>query len=239
MSVTEHDLEILEMWLDGELSEEQVVELRKRVSAEPELAQAHERLRSDRQLRTRMWQSLEPADAQVESLISRVRADIRKEEVWSSRFRSLSRVSGIAASIAVVFMMGWVGRDRLHFADPNRTVLVTKTTPANPTGPTMSGTAVVVAHTPSSVNTGTVIPVARNEGNLLVSVPRDPARPFSTVRPTYKVRVVDPFDRVKYEKTLDRYEDAQKFAEYIAQFRPSVDPAQPLNFGRPVNATEP
>src|SRR3954447_20497797 len=115
MSVTENDLETLEELLDGELPVELADQLRRRLSDEPELAQAMDRLRGDRQMRAAMWVSLEPSDKQVESVISSVRREVRKHELWSQRLRMFRSVSGIAAAIVMVFTAGWISSRRLQF----------------------------------------------------------------------------------------------------------------------------
>src|SRR4051794_12854491 len=89
MSVSDNDLESLEELLDGELPVEQAELLRRRMSVEPEMAQAMDRLRTDRQMRARVFAALEPSDSQVESLVANVRRDVRRDELRSLRFRTL------------------------------------------------------------------------------------------------------------------------------------------------------
>jgi anti-sigma factor RsiW len=143
MAVNEKDLETLEVWLDGELPAEQVDALRARISSEPEMAQAMDRLRADRQLRSLVWQTTEPAEAEVESLVAGVRAGIDRDEIWTLRFRALRNVSAIAASIVLVFAIGWISRDRLRIGPAQvpspelavNSVAAPKSPPAPPTVP--------------------------------------------------------------------------------------------------------
>ena len=104
--MSDNDLETLEVWLDGELSEEQVESLRRRLSVEPELSQTLDRLRSDRQIRAGIFQAMEPSAAEIETLVANARRGVRKEDLINSRLRALRNVASIAACMAVVFMAG-------------------------------------------------------------------------------------------------------------------------------------
>jgi hypothetical protein len=115
----ENDLENLEEWLDGELPDEQIEQLRRRIADEPELAQAVDQLRGERQMRSQVWMTLEATDAQVETLIANVRREVQRDEIWSLRLRVMRRLSSVAASIAIVFMAGWLAHDRLRVVSPD------------------------------------------------------------------------------------------------------------------------
>lgn len=106
MSVSEQDLELLESLLDGELPAGEEDSLRQRLSGNPELAQAFDRIRAERELRQQIWQALEPRESDVATLVSGVRAAIRRDEIWTRRARSLRYVSGLAACITVGFLVG-------------------------------------------------------------------------------------------------------------------------------------
>jgi hypothetical protein len=115
----ENDLETLEEWLDGELTDEQVEQLRRRIADEPELAQAIDHLRGERQMRSQIWSTMEATDAEVEQLIASVRREVQKDEVWSIRLRTMRRFTSIAASITIVFMTGWLAHSRLRVVGPD------------------------------------------------------------------------------------------------------------------------
>lgn len=102
----EHDLEQLDALLDGELSAADAAALRSRIAADPALTEMLERLRGERDVRALVWQSVEPRDAQVAALVNGVRAGIRRDAVWDKRLRALRYVSGLAACIALGFMLG-------------------------------------------------------------------------------------------------------------------------------------
>jgi hypothetical protein len=115
----ENDQQTLEEWLDGELTDEQVEQLRRRIADEPELAQAIDHLRSERQMRSQVWPTLEATDAEVEQLIANVRREVQRDEVWSIRLRTMRRFTSIAASITIVFMTGWLAHSRLRVVGPD------------------------------------------------------------------------------------------------------------------------
>jgi len=103
---SEHDLDQLETLLDGELTVDEEYALRERIAAEPVLAEAFERLRAQRDLRSLVWRAVEPGEAHVTTLVSNVRGAIRRDQVWNARRRALRYVSGLAACILVGFLMG-------------------------------------------------------------------------------------------------------------------------------------
>lgn len=124
MPISDSDLQVLEEWLDGELPEAQTESLRRRLSMEPELALAADRLRGDRQLRSRLFTLLEPTERDMDPLVADLRREVRREELWASRVRGLKKITALAASIVLVFMAGWVSRERLQVgpADASKSI---------------------------------------------------------------------------------------------------------------------
>ena len=104
--MSEQDLELLEMLLDGELSDEHADELRRRIGQDPQMAQAMDRLRGEREVRQQIWRGLEPQEHELATLVSRVRGEIRRDQAWSRRARTLRYVSGLAACIVIGFIFG-------------------------------------------------------------------------------------------------------------------------------------
>jgi len=234
MAVSENDLEILEVWLDGELSEEQVEALRRRVSVEPELSETLDRLRSDRQMRAGIFQALEPQGAEVETLVANVRRGVRKEELINGRLRTLRNVGAIAASIAVVFMAGWLSRTRLDIGAPN-------------SGPIANANPSIVI--PSAASMGTVAlpsmsPIRPDAGTVLVSA--GDSRPPGVLtlsrnipnRPLYNVRVINPFGRVVFEGPIDKLDDLKELPEAVLTAEQAIRPATG-NQSVPVNHENP
>ncbi|MGH7176539.1 MAG: anti-sigma factor family protein [Tepidisphaeraceae bacterium] len=121
MSVNETDLELLETWLDDELSQPESDALRRRLSSEPELACAMDQLRAERDTRQTLFRALEPNDQSVDSLVRSVRASIVRDLVWAERARKLRFVSSAAACLLFGVFAGWFGRG-LDFSAPQQPV---------------------------------------------------------------------------------------------------------------------
>lgn len=106
MSVSDNDLELLEMWLDGELSAEESLALTARLESEPALAGALKQLRAERALRQPFWDSLQTDPASAEAVIGRVQASMDRRRVWSMQVRWMSAVASAAACLVVGLMIG-------------------------------------------------------------------------------------------------------------------------------------
>jgi hypothetical protein len=104
--MSEQDLALLETLLDGELGLEAADALRRRIATDTELSRSLERIRADREVRQRVWQAMEPQEAQVALLVARVGKQLRREALWSERRRTLRYVSGLAACIMFGFLVG-------------------------------------------------------------------------------------------------------------------------------------
>jgi hypothetical protein len=212
-------VELLELWLDGELPEDQSEALRQRLSAEPALAQALDALRGERQIRARVWQALEPGDTDVESLVSSVRRSVMKEEVWASRLRTLRNVSGIAASIAIVFLAGWISRGRLSVGGE---------APDNLTG-------ILQASNATSAGRAALFgpPIDNSVG--LVSTPSVMPVWVPPVRATgrFQVQVLDPAGNTIFVQQLDQLNDPTQFTEELGR-RQGVQPQNLRNPTEPI-----
>src|SRR4051812_33389930 len=106
MSVTDNDLEVLESYLDDELTPRELEALRQRLSSEPALASAMDELRAEREMRQGFFASCEPDDASVERLVRAVNKSVTQEIVWSRRSHSLGWIGGLAACLLVGFGVG-------------------------------------------------------------------------------------------------------------------------------------
>jgi hypothetical protein len=245
MSVSDHDLETLETWLDGELTEEQADALRRRLSTEPALAQIADQLRSDRQLRASAWAGLD-SGGDVEALIARVRRENRKHELWSGRLQTLRQVSGIAAAIVLMFGAGWISRSRLETAQDQPPAVVatnqnTQSAPA-PADANRGNTMLAVdnglrINRPSDPNPQLASRQSQQPNPLLV--PFD-MRSLSVTRPRFQVQVLDAFGNVQYVRPMDAFSDAVQLADYIGHFQDgaSSNPASNRNI-MPVNNQQP
>jgi len=110
MSLSDPDLEMLESYLDGELSGSEGDALIDRLRREPQLAGALETLKGERAVRVAIWQSCEPSEASVERLMGRVERKIDNHWMWTRRLSKLRVLSGAAACILVGVLMGYAGR---------------------------------------------------------------------------------------------------------------------------------
>ena len=90
--IDDGDLELLEAFLDDELTPAQDLQLRDRLTSEPTLASELEHLRAERKLRATMFSSLEGG-----------------EEGVVDRILSAARTMAAAALIAIGFLVGWMG----------------------------------------------------------------------------------------------------------------------------------
>jgi hypothetical protein len=240
MAVTEHDLETLEVWLDGELSEMQAESLRQRLSNEPELAQTLDRLRGERTIRAAIWNSMESSDGEAERLVASVRRGMRKEDLINSRLRAVRNFSAVAAGVAIVFMAGWLSHGRLQVVPPIQTVSPVATNLPVVPGP---GAAPRPSFTVPDIS-GANLRVADATGSLassrnLVQVldPMDPrARMLAgsaagigqPVLPRYKVYVVSPMKQVFVGEpgSLSELKDLQQQIEQIERRPPQ--PTSPM-----------
>lgn len=102
MIVDAQDIELLEMYLDHELSDDEARSLDERLAGDPALQKALDRLRSHRSLRlAAMSQSFDSDSAAVERLVASVRAE-RATEALALRRRSVSPIKSIFAAAACV-----------------------------------------------------------------------------------------------------------------------------------------
>jgi hypothetical protein len=103
------DLEILELWLDGELDVAQGAALQSRLAAEPELALALAELRHQRQERAAFLSALEPSEAEARRIADDILAGVRqRRRLWiGPRLRA---AAALAACVAIGFSLGWMGR---------------------------------------------------------------------------------------------------------------------------------
>jgi hypothetical protein len=219
MPISENALETLETWLDGELSESRIEELRRQLSVDPELAQLLSRVRADRQMRSQLFQTLEPRDQEVEDLIADVRRAVRVEEVWAKRARSLKQLTSIAALIALVFMAGWVSHER---------VKIGTSTPAS------VAVADQVATQPKAGNPqGNVQMVSAQQpqdGQIQFAAPRGgielrnlaPSQASSDANQGYRLTLIDPAGKVLAVKRLDILGDPQQFVDQFPHFQVGI-----------------
>ncbi|CAN5576692.1 hypothetical protein BH09PLA1_BH09PLA1_37770 [soil metagenome] len=126
MSVSEHDLELLETYLDNELAADDMESIRGRLKREPALAIALDQLTRDRQLRHQVYFAMDrevapTARAATESIGRSLHRAALREASWNGRRLIFRQICAAAACIVVGLLVGWFGRERADF-QPQRTV---------------------------------------------------------------------------------------------------------------------
>src|SRR5439155_8284378 len=66
------------------------------------------RLRGDRELRGRVWQSMQADDAAVARVMDKIDASLERREAWNWRLRALRMVSAAAAMLLIGFGSAWL-----------------------------------------------------------------------------------------------------------------------------------
>jgi anti-sigma factor RsiW len=109
MLLADSDLELLESYLDGELSVAEDEALRDRMNIEPALASALENLRAERDARRSAFSAMEPDDATVERFNRHASREIQRldrEFFWQRTSKTLRIVSAAAACLVIGFSIG-------------------------------------------------------------------------------------------------------------------------------------
>lgn len=139
MATTDDDLQIIDRFLDGELSADEVGLLRLRLATEPLLQQALDREVAARSLRTRAMARHEGDDAALSRLVAAVQRTIDRDAIRDARaprWRTwVARAGTVAACLAMGFVAGAIYQsdprqpmpadapDAVATTDPSRTPL--------------------------------------------------------------------------------------------------------------------
>ena len=116
MAMLEQDVELLDGLLDGALGEAEALSLRERLTTDIELEAMLDRVRVDREHREAVWGVLEPSDAEVMGLVSRIRgATVIRRDRSRRIFRRVAAGLGVAGSLAACLGIGF--RVGSHHAD--------------------------------------------------------------------------------------------------------------------------
>jgi anti-sigma factor RsiW len=127
--MTEADVEILEMYLDDALSDQDLAAVARRLADEPVMAAELERLRGERDLRRQFFASLDPSDAAVERLLGRVDESIRRRTGWERQLKWGRWAAAAAACVALGFTTGYLGRSSAPMSGPGVAVNTDVTQP--------------------------------------------------------------------------------------------------------------
>jgi hypothetical protein len=206
MSVNETDIERLENYLDDELAPAEIEALRERLSSEPALAAAMDGLRTQRQMRSTYFASLEPTERAVERVVQSVKKSINKEIVWAERFKTFRAVGSLAACLLVGFIGGYGMRGSHSSPTPQnpQSIASTEGETSAPTdltsvaGVDLTTNSVIFDGAP--VNTAYVAPPAGVGAN-------------NTALAGYQLNVVDGNNRVI--RRFNSMEQAQQFMQQL------------------------
>src|SRR4051812_7359596 len=200
MAVSETDLELLETYLDDELSAEEGDALRRRLSAEPALAVAMDQLRQDRELRQQAFGTMEPADretvAATDTIVRSLRQAATRDLVWSGRLRILRQASAAAACIMVGVLVGWFGHGRTD----------APVAPANTNN---------VASRDAGASGRINFPPTRNGNAALVSNPRTSGNAAGG----FNVQITDDGGRVLAVQHFDTLNEAREFSNDLSRWQ--------------------
>ena len=106
MSIADSDVEILEVYLDGELPIADAEGLWHRLSVEPELSAALDELRAQRSVRLSAYTQMEPSALEERQVCGDVVRGMRRRNVWE-RVRGAGKwLTAAAAVLAIGFSLG-------------------------------------------------------------------------------------------------------------------------------------
>src|SRR5881394_1231254 len=107
--IDDGDIELLEAFLDDELTPAQSQLLRERFASEPGLENELEQLRAERKIRATMYAGLEGGEeAVVDRILAQVSGAKSSGRAGPTTFR-LRYAMAAAALIAIGFLVGWMG----------------------------------------------------------------------------------------------------------------------------------
>jgi anti-sigma factor RsiW len=196
--VPDPDFELLENYLDGELTPGEVQRLEQRLVLEPELSAALGRMSAEHAVRQAVWQSMEPGEAAARSLAAAVGASARRSNLRRLVMK-FARVSGAVAACVVLFLAGFgVGRG--------------KAAPDNSTGgdevPVMNRSA---TRPSSSADAAAYFYTAGKHAH-----PQPPAAPAGAEPVTvFQVALTDEAGNITAVQKFDNLKEAQNFAAEV------------------------
>lgn len=104
--ISEQDIQLLEMHLDGQLTDAENALLTKRLEGDAQLAAELARLTNDRRVRAELWAPLEGDENAGEAVLSAVTARVSRRN-WFYRILDHREKIAAAAACVAVFLMGW------------------------------------------------------------------------------------------------------------------------------------
>ena len=212
-SISENDLELLESYLDDELTGRELEALRQRLSSEPQLAVAIDELKSQRQMRQRFFGACEPDQASVQRLVQSVNQDVTRELAWAERNRSLRSWGSLAACLLVGLFLGRAlrGTGQTSAPAPHETTVVSTpviSTPVPEQTETPRDNTRLVFDGPSVINPNLK---NRTPNNFRINTPLTTT--VDTLNPLdgYSINIVDRFGNTV--RQFNSHEQYQKFID--------------------------
>jgi hypothetical protein len=103
---TDEDLQMIEAYLDDELTVDEVDALRERLIEEPSMSAALATLREGREARAAAFTSMEPGEVAVSETVGAVMTSTRARARWDRRWREGLRYVAAAACVTIGVMVG-------------------------------------------------------------------------------------------------------------------------------------
>lgn len=203
---------LLDSYLDDELTDEQIEQLRLRLTAERDLADALAQLRRERSLRQRAFETLEPDEASVQQVIGGVRGEIVRADQRQRRWKISRTLSAAAACLIVGLFGGYVARDLAAPTQPGGVKIASNSTPAGQVTSTNVAAANNTNPTNTPANNSDVVSVAAND-----DTPRELVFPQNQ-RP-YQVVLMDDTGKPIAIQKFRTAEEARRFAQEMNQWQ--------------------
>ena len=121
---SEVDLELLETFVDGELSPADAQQLQRRLASEPALTEELRRLQALRSVRESYFTALEPMREDVDGLIANVQEAIDRRKLRTIRIAWARYASALAACVVIGFFGGWLVKPGAPVTAPSTGVVV-------------------------------------------------------------------------------------------------------------------
>lgn len=114
--MTENDLQMLEIWLDGELPPAEAQDLQARLAGDAPLAAGVAELRQQRELLAGIYAAMEPDEAAIDRVNRRIRTSLEQRRRFAWRMHIVRTAGAIAACAAIGFGVGWIGRGGMNMS---------------------------------------------------------------------------------------------------------------------------
>lgn len=168
--MNEKDFELLESYLDDELTSVQVDDLRGRLSQEPALATLLNELRIERDARSEIFSSFEPSDHSVDLLMRNIHREVNRNLLMERFTRGVRVFGAVAACVAMGFVGGYLVRGNSvapTTITPEKTALVSSDIPSGADGQIVWNTN----QTPTTTRdpNGYLVSFSDDQGNLIGS----------------------------------------------------------------------